>query len=276
MDIFSKDKRIRFHGIIRDPDSSKKIKTNPLIHEFILYVRGKTNITPKTKDLFRVINSSDINVISDEDFVMHDNVVVEDKVKRIKNIFPSAKIIIVVRSPISFLKSYYDFYFRGGHIKIGLNDFYNKEFKDYNKSTLLQTAHYKRCISHFIKESGKENVCVLNLENLKYNSNNFMSSLYKFMGLKYIKPKNEIKKRNVALPESALNFGLIFPSIWGMRIYFPKFIRRIIKYVFRKIKAQSEFFNASNINRINKLYIDDVQYLESKHCIFLKISYFFV
>ena len=96
------------------------------------------------------------------------------------------------------------------------------------------------------------------------------------MGLKYIKPKNEIKKRNVALPESALNFGLIFPSIWGMRIYFPKFIRRIIKYVFRKIKAQSEFFNASNINRINKLYIDDVQYLESKHCIFLKISYFFV
>ncbi len=46
---------------------------------------------PKTKDLFRVINSSDINVISDEDFVMHDNVVVEDKVKKNKKYFSISK-----------------------------------------------------------------------------------------------------------------------------------------------------------------------------------------
>jgi hypothetical protein len=269
MDIFSKDERIKFHGIIRDPDSSKSVKINPIIRKFILYARGKTNIAPKSEDLIRIM-SGNVNVISDEDFSTYGNIAIENKVERIKNILPSAKIIIVVRSPISLLRSFYDFYFRGGHIKIGLNDFFNKEFENYEESTILQTAHYKRCISCFVEEFGSENVYVLNLDDLKHNSNNFLLSLYKIMGLKYIKPKKDIKKRNVALPGSALNFGVKFPSVWNIRKYFPKFIRRLIKYICTKINSKPESFSASNIKRINRFYIDDIQYLENKYSIFFK------
>ena len=181
MEVFFKDKRIKFHGIIRDPDNSisfKKVKFNSLIDTFARYARGKTNFAPKSKDLFELMNH-DINVISDEDFISNGIISVEDKALRIKNIFPSAEIIVVVRSPISFLKSLYYFYFRGGLINVGFNDWVNKEFLNYENSMNLQYFHYEKYIGIFVKNFGKDNVHVLNLEDLKYNSDAFLSSYIK-------------------------------------------------------------------------------------------------
>jgi hypothetical protein len=272
MEVFFKDKRIKFHGIIRDHDNTsyfKKNKYDVLVSKFTLYVGGRTNIAPRSKELFKLM-VGDVNVISDEDFVTTDNISVENKVSRIKNIFPSAKIIIVVRSPVSLLNSFYYFFFRTGHIKVGINDWLDKELLNYEKSIILQTAHYERCISSFIKNFGKTNVHILNFEDLKYNSNAFLLSLYEIMGLKYLKKEKRTKKRNEALPESAVQFGVKNPLVWNIRSYAPQFIRRIVKYFFSKIKVRSGGFNSANIEKINKLYMDDIKYLKNEFNIVFK------
>ncbi len=266
MEVFLKEKNIKFHGIIRDPDDTsyfKKIKFNALISEFTHYVRGKCDIAPNSKELFKLMDH-DINVISDEDFITSDNISVEGKALRIKSIFPSAKIIIIVRSPTSLLSSFYSHYFRGGHIKVGLNEWMDKELLNYNKSMVLQTTHYKKCIGSFVKNFGRDNVYVLNLEDLRCNKDNFLFSLYRIMGLKYTKKEKKVKKRNESLPLSAIKFGTKYPSIWRARAYVPQFIRRLIRYFFAMVRVKKEYFSHSNVEYINRLYINDVQYLKDE------------
>jgi hypothetical protein len=91
LDIYLNDKRINFHGIIRDHDSvSYDFVQNPVITEFTAYVRGKADSFLRKKELFEIIknsNSSNINLISEEDFSTCDNISVDEKARRIKEVF---------------------------------------------------------------------------------------------------------------------------------------------------------------------------------------------
>ena len=213
-----------------------------------------------------------VNVISDEDFSTSDNINIEEKSLRIKKIFPLAKIIVVVRSPETLIRSFYHHCFRSGITNVNFNNWFEEELKNYNNSMILQTAHYGKCIKSFVKNFGQDNVCVLNLEDLKNNKNLFMSSLYKYMGLQYIKQENKITKRNESLPIGAIQFGIEYPFLWRFRFYIPRFVRRVIKFVFTKVEVKINTNNLNSKNRryINDMYLNDIRYLESEFNIIFK------
>ncbi len=163
------------------------------------------------------------------------------RLEELKKCFPSTKIILVVRSPASLLNSLYTFYFRGGIIKVGLNEWISEQLKNYEESTALQTLHYKKSIGSFVEYFGIENVYVLNFEDLTPNNEIFLRKLYKIIGLEYVEFSSKIK-RNQALNVSEMRFGLKFPFLFSLRGHLPQFIKNNLKqYYLKKIPSQRDF-----------------------------------
>ena len=267
LDIFQNDKRINFHGIIRDHDNvSSDFVQNPIISEFTAYIRGKTDSFLREKELFKIIknsNSSNINLISEEDFSTCDNISVDEKARRIKEVFPSAKIILVVRSPASLLRSLHAFYFRGGKIKVGLNEWIDEQLKNYEESTAMQTIHYKKNIGSFVEYFGIENVYVLNFEDMTPNIEIFLSKLNEIMGLEYVGYSSKAK-RNYSLTAGEMRFGLKHTFLFSLRCYLPQFIKKNLKQHFLKSKVESERFPPLCEKRIEELYSKDIEYLKNE------------
>jgi hypothetical protein len=101
--------------------------------------------------------------------------------KRLKAIFPGAKVLMVIRDQISWFESVYKYIISSLPIT-------QRNFEDYLYTpqglALLEAGYYDATILAYYHEFGKENVCVLRYEDL--NTELFQRQLCGFVGIEFV------------------------------------------------------------------------------------------
>lgn len=181
----------------------------------------------------------------------------------------NSKIIICVRNPIDRLLSHLNMDFNNGLITSNFekeiyNDLNKKNKGHYISNMYIELGYYYEHINNYLSLFGKENVLILQLEDLKNDNNYFIYELNDFLKIKlnpdnYIINKNESKSYRIQIPN------------------FLKNKRSTIKYFLKKLHIYNVliFFLFKPSNKINlgdsvknkfyKIYEED--YLKTKNLI---------
>ena len=267
MELFAKDKRINFLGIIRDHDNvDLPLEFSDDAKKFNLFARGKLD-SFDTEGLRRqVLENEAVSVYSEEDFSTSDIVSVQEKARRIYSVFPDAKIISVVRKPESLLRSFHSFRVRGGVVKAGFNEWLSSECESPDDSVILKLPRFKETVGAFCDVFGKENVKVFKFEDLIQDEEIFLRVFYKEFGLSSPIILG-MKKRNQSLPPSALKLATSYPMLFGLREFIPQSFRRIMKSIISKIRVKPEQLYLSNRKLIDDIYRDHLDYIRSSFSI---------
>ena len=89
--------------------------------------------------------------------------------KILKELFPNAKILLIIREQISWLESYYNYYIKlGDHAELEEEILRNKAF-NFNLLEIYQ---------HYVDNFGKENILVLPYEQIKEDERKFLDTLW--------------------------------------------------------------------------------------------------
>jgi len=182
--------------------SSKKKRLNELVRPFIM---DKENYLLSSNDLnsegilqsfgkFSEISNNKINVISNERLSGNphnggfDSLAIS---RRIKNVFPNAKILIVIREQKSFLLSnYYQYLSVGGtsSLKKYLNTKHDRKHSYFSPNHIK----YHFIIKNYYENFGKKNVLVLPYEMFNEDSKLFLQTITEFVKQKAIATKGDI------------------------------------------------------------------------------------
>lgn len=115
--------------------------------------------------------------------------------RRIKNAFPNAKILIVIREQDSWmLSNYFQYLSEGG--THGINKYLNTKYDGKRPGFSPGHIEYHFLIEDYQEKFGKENVLVLPYELLETNIFEFFYALGKFLRIE-IKPADVNKRHNV-------------------------------------------------------------------------------
>ena len=193
---------------------------------------------------------------------MEESISIVEKFERIKRIAPNSKVILVARDPVSLVKSFHDFYLRGGQINENINDWTQRQLKDFDSSVVLKTAQIKSLVTSLHELFGSENVLILNFQNLQSDKVSFVGQLYEFLGLPPKLPPDV--KRNSALPSSAAQLAMSFPALWRTRAFVPQRVRRVIKWAMTKVSAKPNDFDDETRDQLLEFYKDDFDYAEKE------------
>lgn len=216
----------------------------------------------KSKLLF-----SKINVFSDEGLSNQFYSTVIDnysKALKIKNNFPNAKIIIVIRNQADLLRSFYDFSIPDE----SLNKWLQTEFAQYQKISsddhFLDSLKFDKIIAYYQSLFGLNNVLVLLFEDLKYNPKQFANKLSTFLNISeqetIIAMNQSIKKNHTDFINRKRLLQLrkkIFPKNISVSQYLPNFIFKIIQYIFAVYsnkKPQKSNISSKNLKKIYEFY----------------------
>jgi len=114
----------------------------------------------------------------------------------IKKVYPDIKLILVVRDPVDRAISHYNHYCgvnKLEHLKtMGIEKFFNGSYSDAIKGTTAEQNHLYHALNfscyskkyNYYKSIFKDNLLVIQNEELRGNSQNVMSSVHAHLGLK--------------------------------------------------------------------------------------------
>ena len=148
--------------------------------------------------------------------------------ERIFSYNPNAKIIIVLRNPVERTVSHHQMDKRLGFIKYNLADVLNDStIKNHSLyyQQYIQLSYYYQQVKKYIDVFGRENICVLNYDDLKKNNKEFTYKALSFLGLKESKNINFDSKYNRSKSSSFRFFNFLYSKI---------FIRKVIKIIVPK------------------------------------------
>lgn len=156
-----------------------------------------------TKERYQKIKSSthkDILCFSDEGLIgdpIHNPQFTYRSARRLHNLWPDAKIIIVLRNQLSMIESVYKMYIaQGGYCKLStLIEFSDNYFPEPRPSIYMPHFKYDKLLTLYHQLFGSDNILVLLLEDLKRNQETFLNKIYHFMGIKEI--EITLEKTNV-------------------------------------------------------------------------------
>jgi len=151
--------------------------------------------------IYKFLNKDKLNVFSNERFTSvlfaHPDRV--NKANRIKELFPNAKILIVIRNYIDIIKSQYrDHPFdprclsvgRGVSIEEWVN--INLSWQDIN---FFKSIKYSKIIEYYMYLFGKDNVKVVLFEDLVFNYEKFIEEISQFLNIDYEESFNLLKNK---------------------------------------------------------------------------------
>ena len=105
--------------------------------------------------------------------------------KRIKELFPNPKIILVIRNPIDLIESFYKHNVKLGHFYLTIDnylDWSDKYFALHKRPPIfLPDLFYDNIIDYFTSMFGVNNFLWLKYENFRDNPTSFISRIEKFM-----------------------------------------------------------------------------------------------
>ncbi len=211
-------------------------------------------------------NNEDKSIVFSEEratsvFYTHQDIGV--KAKRIKELMPNAKIIIVIRNQIDAMTSMYaDFPFDPRSFSIGepvdidtwVDLVLEGEFIYYK-----EMLDYASVIEYYEKLFGKENICILPFEQLKNEKKVFSDSLSSFMNINQIETYNLLNQKhenkrvshrfNIARSLKKRFFANIsFKSILGDKV-----LEAIMAYL-KKGKSKQYKMNKKSVDKVLSYY----------------------
>ena len=148
--------------------------------------------------------------------------------ERIFSYNPNAKIIIVLRNPVERTVSHYQMDKRLGFIKYNLADVLNDSSIENHSlyyQKYIQLSYYYQQVKKYIDVFGKENICILNYDDLKKNNKDFTSKALSFLDLKVSKNIDFDSKYNRSKSSRFKLFNFLYSKI---------FIRKVIKSIVPK------------------------------------------
>jgi hypothetical protein len=192
--LFAKHSQIRFLGKPYNCETLKSELYKLIQQESTVYDAAglksylTENVWEKESDL-----SKKVLLISDEVLVSYSKVRDRGVVaRRLKDVFGPCKILFTIRNQFDLLKTAY--INRGRMLKnvpprfdglfVGFEEWLELSYKDCDRS-YIGHADYFRTIDYYSRLFGKENLCVLPLETLTYNKENYIRVLADFMGIDF-------------------------------------------------------------------------------------------
>lgn len=138
--------------------------------------------------------------------------------RRLKQTFPTAKILIVVREQIDYVLSLYTFrVIKRGHERLSLSDYLERKFAN----QLYEKLQYDKLVRSYQDLFGADNVLILAYEQLVADHRQFVARILDFMQLNvpiYYEPHRinvGTRDRRLVLINRLLNFpiSLLFDSL---------------------------------------------------------------
>ena len=145
--------------------------------------------------------------------------------QNLKQAFPNAKIMIVIRNQLDYLRSMYTF-------RVAIKGYEYRSFKRFlseeGEKGILDHLEYDRLIEYYIELFGRERVLVLPMEHLRTSPDKFLAELAGFMEVT-VESVSKLRPRNVS---TRLLFVL---SIW-----------RPINYIFHHLLFAMLYFSGKD------------------------------
>jgi hypothetical protein len=158
----------------------------------------------------------------------------KSRAERIKNIFPEAKILIVVREQKSFVfSSYFEYLTQGG--KLSLNEYLNKKVligKPYFSHTHIK---YLPLIKEYRKLFGPENVLVLPYEMFRDTPLEFIERLGNFVGRQINTVKEQFHRKVNTKEDHFVNYKLRALYFYLRHSENNSFLGKLKKFMIRRI-----------------------------------------
>lgn len=168
--------------------------------------------------------------------------------KRIYDCTPNVKLIAVLRNPIEQVKSMYKLWIMRGKVNLPLEEVLSK------KEILLDNVMYFKNLSRYLEYFDKEKLLILLYDYLQNDSREFLSHIYKFLGVRYSYPYYAGDRENISrkprfsfIDKLIASGGKLFRdhNLYGVKGIFKRMriidtIKAANSYKYAKIKIKRE------------------------------------
>lgn len=187
--------------------------------------------------------------------VSHDYLFSEDACKRIHKIIPNVKLITCLRNPVERAFSAYLFLVRHG---ITTDDFFTsiKRFPE-----IIHRSCYAEPLKKYISTFGRGHILILRFDDLENNPLNFVSQIYKFIGVDATYKPEEILHRKVLPAAKPRNLSIAFITkqlaLFVRHIGFPNIVGKVKQspFVQKLLYVPYEEKNRPTISGNEKKYL---------------------
>lgn len=193
-------------------------------------------------------NENVVSVISDESLSIHSDQQLISTT--LKSLFPSAKVLLVCRSPLDFVVSQYLQHAKGFSSKLNYESFelwVDKQHADNieGKSRggeVFNSLRFGKTINLYINKFGPDNVLVLKFEDFKIKPHDFLQKIIDFSNVQLNAHDLDLSVTDIVNPRVS-NFDLIRHRLntflpVNLANYFhkliPKYLKDKIKYMYKK------------------------------------------
>lgn len=262
--MFDKHSQINFMGIyptgnIGQDTDEKNIDTHYLkneslkdLHNCLTNLEGIeyhfSDVVNYFDDIQPLLSKNKLNIFSNERFasVLFAHKDRAEKARRIKQFFPDAKIIIIIRNQIDIIKSQYrDHPFDPRNLyanqkSVSIDDWIERDFKNYDISFVKSIEYYK-LVKYYRELFGKENVGVFLFEEMVSELKSFSEKISVFLDIDPIETYNLLysKHENDGVSQNLNNYRKFKAAVSS---YIPTFlknnelIKALDKQFFQKFK----------------------------------------
>jgi hypothetical protein len=236
----------------------------------------------EVKDL---LSDAEINLFSNERFasVLFAHKDRAEKAKRIKQFFPDAKIIIIIRNQIDIIKSQYrDHPFDPRSLysnqkSVTIDEWVKRDFKNYDISFVKSIEYYK-LVKYYSELFGQENVGVFLFEELVQDIESFSSQISEFLNINEKETKKLLnsKHENDGVSQNLNNYRKFKSKVSGMVpqvLKQSKIVRNLDQILFKKLqkgKKQKVEMSDAIQQKVYKYYNEQNQLLAKEYNLELK------
>ena len=184
----------------------------------------------------------------------------KDCADKIKKFNPDSKVIIILRNPIERAISHYLMDLRIGYANKPLL-FYLEDKKSKNYKEYVENSLYYEGIKHY-KKVFKKNLLVLSFNDLIYNPNKLMNTIFSFLNLENIELDSFKKYNTYAQPTSLILYFLRKLNLYNStKMLIPNFLKDHVKNLLvNKNIEKPQYINERKI--LDQIFKNDSKNLE--------------
>jgi hypothetical protein len=173
-----------------------------------------------------------VPVLSDEDLSFADKVDRLVKARRLAEIFPNARIAIVLRNPFDWVESYYLFELRHQHGYVSFEEWLERNWRRFEMGH-LRVLRYAELIESYAELFGRDRIGLFLHEELRADPESFLRRFCGFLGVNPdLIPAGERQRQdNVRMPSVMYRVAGFAPWLYGARALVPAAMRHRVRTV---------------------------------------------
>ena len=253
--LFSKHSQIEYLGKPYT-DDILKIQLHRLITQESLVYDHKAFAQYFSEKVLKKEHGSKRSIlISDETLVSYSKV--PDKgivAQRIKKVFPAAKLIITIRNQLEILKAAYlsrgrlllnvPGKYEGLHVSF--EDWLELSYRNIERSYLGHVDYFKT-IDYYSRLFGRDNVCILLLEELIHRPEEYVKKLAGFLDIDFDEAMTLVveKHANKGIPQSRLEFESLMTKFFPFHHFFLVLGMLKLYFLFKRVIKKDQYADVS-------------------------------